>query len=137
MLRTILAAAALGLAAVPAASAEQTGTLHATCNVQGTPAQMVLQYTRYRDVVVWQNQHGLGSEAVDMQQWGPTYWEGYIDTQFGRYVLTGENNFIEAIPLGGVYSQMITYEVTQTGPGAFLFTDFYNGGSVPCQLHGQ
>lgn len=137
MLRTLILAAALGLAAAPAASAQQTGVVHATCNVQGTPAQMVLQYTRYRDTVVWQDRHGTNSEAIDMQQWGPTHWEGYVDTQYGRYRLTGENNFIEAWPVGGVYSDMVTYEVTQTGPMTFLFTDFYNGGSIPCQITSQ
>ncbi|MEL6324482.1 MAG: hypothetical protein AAFQ84_09675 [Pseudomonadota bacterium] len=127
-------AAGLALAfAAPAATAEETGTLTATCNIQGTPSPMQLQYTRYRDVAVWQDQHGLNAEAIDLQQWGPTYWEGGISTPYGQYRLTGENLFIEAWLVGGVYSDMITLEVTLTGPDTFTMRDFYNDGPpMPC-----
>ncbi|MEO0981492.1 MAG: hypothetical protein AAFX03_02440 [Pseudomonadota bacterium] len=133
--RRALAAAALALAATPAALAEQTGTLTATCNVQGQASPMQMQYTRYRDVAVWQDRHGLNSEAIDLQQWGPTYWEGAINTPFGQYRLTGENLFLEAWPAGGVYSDMITLEVTLTGPDTFTLRDFYNDGPpMPCEV---
>ena len=137
--KTLTAAALLvGIAAVPASAQEQTGMISATCNVQGTASPMQLQYTRYRDVAVWQDRHGLNSEALDMQQWGTTYWEGMINTPFGQYRLTGENQFIEAWLVGGVYSDMITLQVTQTGPGTFTLQDYFNNGPlIPCQVTNQ
>lgn len=137
MIRHLILAAALGLAAAPVAAAQQTGAFAATCTLQGQAAPMQMQYTRYRDVAVWQGEQGVGSEAVDMQQWGPTHWEGVIDTQFGRYRLTGENQFIEAWPEGGVYSDMITLEITQTSETTFTLRDYFNNGPLmPCEVTG-
>lgn len=127
------------LFATPLAMAEQqTGTIKATCNIQGQASPMELQYTRYRDAAVWQDRHGLNSRATDMQQWGTTYWEGTIETPYGPYRLTGENNFIEAWKVGGVYSDMITLELTQVGPESFTIRDFFNGGpAMPCRITDQ
>lgn len=126
------------LLAAPAIAQEQSGILTATCNIQGQASPMQVQWTRYRDVVVWQDRHGLGSQTTDMQGYGPTHWEGVINTPYGQYRLTGENNFIEAWPVGGVYSDMITLEVAQTGANSFSMRDFYNGGPViPCQITSQ
>lgn len=134
---TSLAIAAL-VAAAPAALAQQTGTITATCNIQGVASPMQMQYTRYRDVAVWQDQHGLNAEAIDLQQWGPTYWEGLIDTPYGRYTLSGENLFIDAFPVGGYYSDKITLEVTLTGPQTFTMRDFFNDGvPFPCEITGS
>jgi len=135
-LRLALVAGVLALAA-PTALAEQTGTLNAVCNIEGQASPMQLQYTRYRDVAVWQDRHGLNAEAIDLQQWGPTYWEGAINTPYGQYRLTGENLFIEAWPVGGYYSDMITLEVTLTGPTSFTMRDYFNDGvPFPCQITG-
>ena len=124
------------LIAAPLACAQETGSFTATCQVQGTPAQMQMNYTRYRDVTVWQDRHGQNSQATDMGQWGPTHWEGMINTAFGQYRLTGENQFIEAWLVGGVYSDMITLEVTQTSETSFAMRDFYNDGPwMPCELN--
>jgi hypothetical protein len=124
------------LFATPLAFAEQqTGTIRATCNIQGQASPMELQYTRYRDAGVWQDRHGLNSRAIDMQQWGTTYWEGTIDTPYGAYRLTGENSFIEAWKVGGVYSDMITLELKQVGPERLTIRDFFNGGpAMPCRI---
>lgn len=120
------------------AKAQETGSFTATCNVQGTQAQMQMTYTRYRDVTVWQDRHGTNSQATDMGQWGPTHWEGMINTAFGQYRLTGENQFIEAWPVGGVYSDMITLELTQTSSTSFTMRDFFNDGpAMPCQVTSQ
>jgi hypothetical protein len=120
------------------AKAQETGSFTATCSVQGTQAQMQMNYTRYRDVAVWQDRHGTNSQATDMGQWGPTHWEGMINTAFGQYRLTGENQFVEAWLVGGVYSDMITLELTQTGPTSFTMRDFYNDGpAMPCQVTSQ
>ncbi len=130
-------ALAVLLVAAPAAFAQDTGTLSATCNIEGTASPMQVQYTRYRDVAVWQDRHGLNSEAIDLQQWGPTYWEGAINTPYGQYRLSGENNFIEAWKVGGYYSDMITLELTLTGPTSFTLRDFYNDGpAFACQVTG-
>lgn len=135
MIRHFVAALFAGLAAAPALAQEQTGVISATCNIQGTASPLQMQYTRYRDVAVWQDRHGLNSEAVDMQQWGPTYWEGMINTPYGQYRLTGENGFVEAWKVGGVYSDMITLELTQTGPDTFTLRDYFNDGpAMPCQV---
>ncbi|MEO0817374.1 MAG: hypothetical protein AAFX86_08705 [Pseudomonadota bacterium] len=130
-------ALAATLAAAPAIAQEQTGVMTATCNIQGTASPMQIQWTRYRDAVVWQDRHGLNSQTTDMQQYGPTYWEGMINTPYGQYRLTGQLQFIEAWKVGGVYSDMITLEVTQTGPQSFTMRDFYNDGpAFPCQVTG-
>ncbi|NBC20963.1 MAG: hypothetical protein GVY06_07985 [Alphaproteobacteria bacterium] len=136
--RAAALAALIAAGAAPAALAqEQTAILNATCNIQGQASPMQMQYTRYRDAAVTQDRHGLNSEAIDMQQWGTTYWEGQINTPNGPYRLTGENNFIEAWPVGGVYSDMITLELTQTGPQTFTIRDFYNDGPpMACQITG-
>ena len=139
--RAARAAALAALAAAtitPVALAKQTGTIYVTCNIQGQASPMQMQYTRYRDAVVWQDRHGTNAQTTDMQQWGTTYWEGMINTPYGQYRLTGENNFIEAWKVGGVYSDMITLELTQTGPQTFTIRDFYNDGPpMPCQITGQ
>ena len=63
---------------------------------------------------------------------------GVIATAAGRYRLTGENSFIEAWPEGGVYSDMITLELTQTSATTFTIRDFYNDGPpMPCQVTSQ
>ncbi|MEL6567138.1 MAG: hypothetical protein AAFQ22_01890 [Pseudomonadota bacterium] len=125
------------LAAASAIAQEQTGMMTATCNIQGTASPMKVQWTRYRDVVVWQDRHGLNSQTTDMQQYGPTYWEGMINTPYGQYRLTGQLQFIEAWKVGGVYSDMITLEVSQTGPQSFTMRDFYSDGpAFPCQVTG-
>ncbi len=126
------------MAALPASAQEQTGIMTATCNINGQSSQMQMQYTRYRDVAVWQDRHGTNAQTTDMQGYGPTQWEGMINTPFGQYRLTGENNFIEAWKVGGVYSDMITLELAQTGPNTFTMRDFYNNGAlIPCQITGQ
>ncbi|MEL7040731.1 MAG: hypothetical protein AAGL90_04360 [Pseudomonadota bacterium] len=118
-----------------ASAQEDTGQFAATCTVQGTPAQMQMTYTRYRDVAVWQDRHGLNSQATDMQQWGPTHWQGVIDTAFGQYRLTGENQFVEAWLVGGVYSDMITLELAQTSDTTFRMRDYFNDGPwMPCEI---
>jgi hypothetical protein len=127
--------ALLCVGATGAAAQGQTGLIHAVCQVAGVASPLQLQFTRYRDGVVWMDRHGLNSTVTDMQQWGTTYWEGAIDTPYGRYTLTGENNFIEAWPVGGVYSDMVTLQLTVTGPNTFSFRDFYNGGPpIPCRI---
>ena len=139
MRRLIFLSAMIAGAAMGNASAqEQTGMVYATCNIQGTPSPMQMKYTRYRDVAVWQDRHGLNAEAMDMGQWGTTYWEGMINTPFGQYRLTGENAFVEAWLVGGVYSDMITLELAQTGPNSFTIRDYYNDGApMPCEITGQ
>ncbi|MEO0607552.1 MAG: hypothetical protein AAFY82_04925 [Pseudomonadota bacterium] len=137
MIRMAFLAASVSALALPV-SAEETGSFAATCTVQGTAAQMQMTYTRYRDVAVWQDRHGLNSQATDMGGWGPTYWEGMINTAFGQYRLTGENQFVEAWLVGGVYSDMITLELSRTGETTFSMRDFYNDGPwMPCQVTGQ
>ncbi len=126
------------LLAAPIATAQETGSFTATCQVQGTPAQMQMNYTRYRDVTVWQDRHGQNSQATDMGQWGPTHWEGMINTAFGQYRLTGENQFIEAWLVGGVYSDKLTLELSQTGETTFAMRDYFNDGPwMPCEVTSQ
>lgn len=137
-MRSVIVSSALFVLTAGAAAAQETGSFTATCDVQGTPAQMQMNYTRYRDVTVWQDRHGTNSQATDMGQWGPTHWEGVINTAFGQYRLTGENQFVEAWLVGGVYSDMITLELTQTGPNSFTMRDFFNDGPLmPCEVTAQ
>lgn len=137
MIRILLLLAALAGTA-HTASAQETGSFIASCTVQGTPAQMQMNYTRYRDVTVWQDGHGGNSQTTDMGQWGPTHWNGVINTAFGQYRLSGENQFIEAHLVGGVYSDMITLEVAQTGPTTFGMRDYFNDGPwMPCEITSQ
>lgn len=137
MKRLSLIAAGFAALALPV-SAQETGSFTATCTVQGTQAQMQMNYTRYRDVTVWQDRHGTNSQATDMGQWGPTHWEGMINTAFGQYRLTGENSFVEAWLVGGVYSDMITLELAQTGETTFSMRDYFNDGPwMPCQVTSQ
>lgn len=99
---------------------------------------MQMNYTRYKDVTVWQDRDGTNSQTTDMGQWGPTHWEGVINTAFGQYRLTGENQFVEAWLVGGVYSDMITLELTQTSANSFTMRDYFNDGPVmPCQVTQQ
>ena len=136
-MRYLIASSAL-LAIAPMANAQETGSFTAICQVQGTPAQMQMNYTRYRDVTVWQDRHGQNSQATDMGQWGPTHWEGTIDTAFGQYRLTGENAFVEAWLVGGVYSDMITLELSQTSETTFSMRDYFNDGPwMPCEVTSQ
>ena len=124
--------------AAPIANAQETGSFTATCQDQGTPAQMQKNYTRYRDETVWQDRHGQNSQATDMGQWGPTHWEGMIDTAFGQYRLTGENQFIEAWLVGGVYSDKLTLELSQTSETTFAMRDYFNDGPwMPCEVTSQ
>lgn len=138
MTRLALSALASFALSLPLAAQEQTGMVYATCNIEGTPSPLQLQYTRYRDAVVWTDRHGTNASTTDMGQWGTTYWEGGINTPYGNYRLTGENGFIEAWLIGGVYSDMITLQMAQTGPGTFTLQDFYNSGPlIPCQITSQ
>lgn len=138
MIRTVLTASALALAGLPAIAQGETGTISATCQIQGQASPMQMNYTRYRDTVVWSDRHGTNSSATDMGQWGTVYWEGRINTPYGPYNLSGENQFIEAMPVGGVYSDKITLEISQTSPNSFTMRDFFNDGPVmPCQIHSQ
>ncbi|MEO0823709.1 MAG: hypothetical protein AAF074_25270 [Pseudomonadota bacterium] len=115
----------------------QTGVLQGVCNIAGQSAPWQMRFTRYGDVVVWTDRHGLNPDVTDMGQWGPTHWEGVIATPYGRYRLTGENAFIEAWLVGGVYSDMVTLQITVTGPRSFTFRDFYNDGRpFPCRITG-
>ena len=137
MIRYFMLASAM-LAAASVATAQETGSFSASCEVQGTPAQMQMNYTRYRDVTVWQDRHGQNSQSTDMGQWGPTHWEGMINTAFGQYRLTGENAFVEAWLVGGVYSDMITLELTQTSETTFSMRDYFNDGPwMPCEITSQ
>ena len=137
MIRYFMLASAM-LAAAAVATAQETGSFSASCEVQGTPAQMQMNYTRYRDVTVWQDRHGQNSQSTDMGQWGPTHWEGMINTAFGQYRLTGENAFVEAWLVGGVYSDMITLELTQTSETTFSMRDYFNDGPwMPCEITSQ
>ncbi len=130
-----LGLAALALLAAPVARAEITGGFSAICQLGDVGAPLQMRFTRYRDVVVWSDRHGLNSSVTDMGQWGTTFWEGAIDTQNGRYRLTGENGFVEAWPVGGVYSDMITLELTPTGENRFTLRDFFNDGPPhPCRV---
>lgn len=132
----ILAAACL--AAAPLAQAQETGSFTASCMVEGAPAEMQMNYTRYRDVTVWQDQYGQNSQATDMGQWGPTHWEGVINTAFGQYRLTGENQFVDAFLVGGVYSDKITLELAQTSATTFSMRDYFNDGPwMPCEVTSQ
>ncbi|MEM6554685.1 MAG: hypothetical protein AAF642_02355 [Pseudomonadota bacterium] len=122
----------------PFANAQETGSFTASCTVLGAPADMQMNYTRYRDVTVWQDRYGQNSQATDMNQWGPTHWEGTINTAFGKYQLKGENAFVEAWLVGGVYSDMITLELNQTGPTTFTMRDYFNQGPLmPCEVINQ
>ncbi|MEM1391227.1 MAG: hypothetical protein AAGG45_09115 [Pseudomonadota bacterium] len=122
---------------IPFASAQETGSFTASCSVLGEPAEMQMNYTRYRDVTVWQDRYGQNSQATDMNQWGPTHWEGTIHSAFGTYQLKGQNDFVEAWLLGGVYSDMITLELNQTGPTTFTMRDYFNQGPLmPCEIIG-
>jgi hypothetical protein len=123
---------------VPFAVAQETGSFSATCDVQGAPSQMQMSYARYRDVEVWQDRHGQNSQTTDMGQWGPTQWQGTIDTPFGQYRLTGENQFVEAWLVGGVYSDKITLELTQTGEYTFTMRDFFSDAPpIHCEISGR
>ena len=74
--KTLAALTVVAAFAAPTALAqEQTGVITATCQVLGQPAQMQMQYTRYRDAAVWTDRHGLNAQTTDMQQWGTAYWE--------------------------------------------------------------
>lgn len=138
MIRTLMVSATLtSLTTTTALAQEQTGVIYAQCNTTAGAAQLALQFTRYGDAVVWMGRHGVGSSATDMQQWGTTWWEGYADTPQGRWVISGENTFIEARPQNGYYSDTITFEIIQTGQTAFTLRDFYNGGDIPCQVTGM
>ena len=126
------------LAAAPLSQAQETGRFTASCMVEGTPAEMQMNYTRYRDVTVWQDQYGQNSQATDMGQWGPTHWEGVINTAFGQYRLTGENQFVDAFLVGGVYSDKITLELAQTSATTFSMRDYFNDGPwMPCEVTSQ
>ena len=133
----VLALVIVQVGAERAQSATQTGVLRGVCQIAGGQAPWQLRFTRYSDVVVWTDRDGLNPSVTDMGQWGPTHWEGVIDTPCGRYRLTGENAFIEAWPVGGVYSDMVTLEMTVTGARSFTFRDFYNDGApFPCRISG-
>ena len=137
-MRFLVISTALLFMTAGVATAQETGSFNATCTVQGTQAQMQMNYTRYQDVTVRQDRHGTNSQAMDMGQWGPTHWEGVINTAFGQYRLTGENQFVEAWLVGGVYSDMITLELTQTGPTSFTMRDYFNDGPLmPCEVTAQ
>lgn len=124
--------------AAPIVEAQETGSFTASCSVLGAPAEMQMTYTRYRDVTVWQDRYGQNSQATDMNQWGPTHWEGTITTTVGTYHLKGENDFVEAWLVGGVYSDMITLELNQTGPTTFTMRDYFNQGPLlPCEVIDQ
>lgn len=136
--------AALALSVSPfaadwAVAREQTGVLRGACQlIGGAIAPWRMSFTRYGDVVVWTDRHGLNPSVTDMGQWGPTYWEGVMDTPDGRYRLTGENTFIEAWLVGGHHGHMVTLEMTVTGPRSFTFRDFYNDGApFPCRIDGN
>lgn len=141
-MRTIaLRAAALVLcgvsafAARPAAAQELTGVITAHCQTATGAVQVVMKYTAYRDAVVWMNQHGLGASATDMRRYGTIWWEGYAQTGNGRYVISGENGFIEARPQNGVYSDTITYQIINRGRNSFILHNFYSRGpDIPCQV---
>ncbi|MEM7460321.1 MAG: hypothetical protein AAF331_12710 [Pseudomonadota bacterium] len=137
-MRHFIICSALCCATAITATAQETGSFTAICSVQGTEAQMQMNYTRYKDVTVWQDRDGTNSQTTDMGQWGPTHWEGVINTAFGQYRLTGENQFVEAWLVGGVYSDMITLELTQTSANSFTMRDYFNDGPVmPCQVTQQ
>ena len=132
MIRTLVLLAAVA-STTHVASAQETGSFTASCNILGTQAQMQMNYTRYRDVTVWQDRHGGNSQATDMGQWGPTHWEGVINSAYGQYRLTGENQFIDAYLVGGAYSDKITLEVAQTSATTFSMRDYFNDGPwMPC-----
>ena len=118
-----------------AAHAQVTGVVQAQCNLQGAPVQLVLQYTAYQDTAVWMGQHGVGSQATDMGQLGTIWWEGYADSAYGRFNISGENSIITAISQGGYYSQRVTFQIVQQGQRNFILRDqFGDIGDVPCQI---
>ncbi len=137
---TAIGALAIASVATAGASAQQaSGVVTATCNVMGTPAQLYAQYEVYGDYTVFQDRVSRQFQDIVGSGYTNTHWQGYVDTQFGRYNLSGENNFIDAIPAGGYYSQKVTYEVISTGQNTFMFKDFFNDGQpvIPCQITGM
>ncbi len=129
---------AAALAASPASSQQAAGEVRAMCTVMGGPAQLHVQYEIYGDYQVWMDR--ATGQFQDMVGSGltTTYWQGYIDTAYGRYLLSGENNFLEALPQGGYYSDKVTLEVIATGPNTFMLRDFFSDQqpTYPCQIVG-
>lgn len=125
--------------ASPASAQLAKGAVSATCNVGGSPAQLYAEYEVYGDSQVW-TERSTGRFS-DLVQSGltTTYWQGYINTAYGRFMLSGENRFVEAHPVGGRYSDKRTLEIISTGPNTFLLKDFFadNQPTFPCQVTGR
>lgn len=138
--RSWLAALALSIGvfawASPASAQLAKGAVNASCNVGGSPARLYAEYEVYGDSQVW-TERATGRFS-DLVQSGltTTYWQGYIDTVFGRFMLSGENSFVEAHPVGGRYSDKRTLEIISTGTNTFLLKDFFadNQPTFPCQV---
>lgn len=132
----LTSASIVALAAGSPALAQDSGSVSASCNVGGAPAQLHAQYKivgQYETFV----KGGFFAGSVGTGD-STTYWRGTIDTIYGQYRLSGENRFVDAIPVGGTYSGKRTLQIISTGPKTFLLKDYFSDAKLvyPCRLNG-
>ncbi|PEQ11049.1 hypothetical protein B2G71_18550 [Novosphingobium sp. PC22D] len=126
-----LAGASFG---APASAGPSSGFVKATCNVGGASALLYAQYEIYGDYDVYAS----GGRFAGIVGSGntTTHWKGHIDTVYGRYTLSGENNFVDAIPVNGGYSGKRTLQIISTGSKTFLLKDYFADRQTvyPCRM---
>jgi hypothetical protein len=135
--RLLLASATMtALAAGSPALAQNSGSVSASCNVGGAPAQLHAQYETVGQYETFAKGGFFGGSIGTGGS--TTYWSGTIDTIYGQYRLSGENRFVDAIPVGASYSGKRTLQIISTGPKTFLLKDYFSDAKLvyPCRLNG-
>ncbi|MEQ8557667.1 MAG: hypothetical protein RIB03_05065 [Henriciella sp.] len=134
--RFVLSAAALAALSLPAHAQTKTGILQASCQVNGQPAQMSLQYEAIGGTGITTGP-GPNPDITGVISDGSVtyYWGGVLTGSFGTLQLSGENNFLKFYD-PNVYNRETVLEITMTSDTTFYMTDVYGNypGQHPCQI---